>query len=285
MIKVLHETDGQPDTAWVTEREVGMPSRFTGPTANKVLALFIVSSVRIHAWVTVRLGDVEIRTILAIMPGVFKMPGMEFHMVFPLVPFRHPDMVYTSVSKEFGEKVHITLDPENDNIANLERKFVRPGLWFSRYIGGGTLIGHGPNLYIVPDSAVNNLGQSLMTKGPTALQSFASFPDPTIGSTDEKGIIREPAKSNCFIATACYGSATSRSVQTLQSYRDARLTTTPQGRMFVAVYERVSPLLASVIRRSHVLRCVTRTLLVQPLVHMAARRIGTANKQKEPRRL
>jgi hypothetical protein len=69
--------------------------------------------------------------------------------------------------------------------------------------------------------------------------------------------------STCFIATAVEGASSFR-VATLRAFRDECLLTNGAGRYFVSLYERFSPLLASMIRKSKRLRSIARGFIVLP---------------------
>lgn len=87
--------------------------------------------------------------------------------------------------------------------------------------------------------------------------------DITIQDNLEK--LRASASSQCFVATAAYGSWTAEEVGDLRSWRDDRLLRTAAGRRLVRIYYRVSPPLAGLIADSAVLRGMVR-LALRPLV-------------------
>ncbi len=71
--------------------------------------------------------------------------------------------------------------------------------------------------------------------------------------------------SNCFIATAAYGSPFQPQVRALRQFRDVYLTTHRPGRWLVDQYYRLSPPLADMIRERDGLRAAVRVALT-PLV-------------------
>jgi hypothetical protein len=74
---------------------------------------------------------------------------------------------------------------------------------------------------------------------------------------------------HCFIATAVYGSYWAPEVLILRAFRDTYLLTNPAGRLFVDLYYRYSPALASRVEGSAPLRMVARACLA-PLVFVIA---------------
>jgi hypothetical protein len=72
----------------------------------------------------------------------------------------------------------------------------------------------------------------------------------------------------CFIATAAFGSPLAEEVQTLRAFRDRYLLTNAPGRLFVAIYYRLSPPLARWIASHDAARVAARSPL-RPVVWWA----------------
>ena len=93
----------------------------------------------------------------------------------------------------------------------------------------------------------------------------------TLGSIINKFLATSPpGQSKCFVATAVHG-VDSLEVATLRTFRDESLLTNALGRAAVAFYERISPCLATAIRRSSFLRALARRLIVAPAYAIARR--------------
>lgn len=67
----------------------------------------------------------------------------------------------------------------------------------------------------------------------------------------------------CFIATAAYGTPYAYEVQVLRNFRDERLGTNFPGRLFVVIYYKVSPPIASFISSHECYKRVVRMFLRQ----------------------
>jgi hypothetical protein len=104
----------------------------------------------------------------------------------------------------------------------------------------------------------SNDGEVFLATGADASSSSG-----TSGSSSDSG------GKGCFIATAAYGSPLAPQVQRLREVRDRYLLPNPAGRAFVAVYYKVSPPLANLIRGSEALRTGVRVTLV-PVLAWAA---------------
>lgn len=81
-----------------------------------------------------------------------------------------------------------------------------------------------------------------------------------------------PNASNCFIATAAYGTPLSEEIQILRNWRDNYLMKNDLGNFFVKVYYWFSPPIANIIRNNDNLRKLTRTIL-NPIVKYFKKKI------------
>jgi len=72
------------------------------------------------------------------------------------------------------------------------------------------------------------------------------------------------ARSECFIATACYGTPSAPAVETLRSFRDLHLLGGPRRRGLVDTYYRCSPPVADFLTRHAVARATVRLCVVAP---------------------
>jgi hypothetical protein len=73
---------------------------------------------------------------------------------------------------------------------------------------------------------------------------------------------------SCFIATAACGED-SLEVQTLRAFRDRYLLSHPIGHLFVQVYQKLSPPLASAIQNKPLFKLIAKILIVNPAFQVA----------------
>jgi hypothetical protein len=89
---------------------------------------------------------------------------------------------------------------------------------------------------------------------------------------DEEEALRQEYESDCFVATACYGSALDEHIVFLRRFRDCEVMWTNVGRTFMrffnAFYYSFSPSLASYLRHHQSVKLVVRYAAVTPIVHL-----------------
>ena len=77
-----------------------------------------------------------------------------------------------------------------------------------------------------------------------------------------------PKKGMCFIATAAYGSPLAPEVIFLSNFRDEVLLNSSFGRVFVKLYYRASPILATHIAKTNCGRAIVRHLFLGPILRL-----------------
>lgn len=74
--------------------------------------------------------------------------------------------------------------------------------------------------------------------------------------------------SDCFIATAAFGTPFAQEIGLLRMWRDEQLSKSSAGRFLARLYYRISPPIALLVRRSGILRRLVRAAL-RPIIHLA----------------
>ena len=86
----------------------------------------------------------------------------------------------------------------------------------------------------------------------------------------------QPASSsNCFVATAVYGSDEAATIEAFRLWRDTVLARLPMGLLAIRWYYRIGPSLALLVRRAPQLRIV-----LKPILDFLARRLQVANRRR-----
>lgn len=73
-------------------------------------------------------------------------------------------------------------------------------------------------------------------------------------------------KSNCYIATATYGSSMANEVELFRIYRDEILSKYWTGRKFISLYYFLSPPIANFISKSEKLKIISRNYILEPMI-------------------
>lgn len=98
--------------------------------------------------------------------------------------------------------------------------------------------------------------------------SNAALPTSTCRQATPSEVVGVLDKTNCFIATAAYGTQFAEELDTLRDFRDQILMRTGVGRAFIHFYYEKSPYYARLILQSPTARATVRTALV-PVVWFA----------------
>ena len=77
------------------------------------------------------------------------------------------------------------------------------------------------------------------------------------------------ANTDCFIATAAYGTPYDVKIDVLRNWRDDSLREFAIGRTFIKIYYFLSPPIANIISKSKILRAIVRIIL-SPIIHVLA---------------
>lgn len=131
---------------------------------------------------------------------------------------------------------------------------------------------------LVAENPLPLLGDRLSQRFSQTIR-FPAIPPTYQDLVDHFGPNPESKAQQCFIATACYGTASAPQVAALRRFRDRHLTTHAAGRRFVDWYYRTSPPIAAALARRPSARWAVRTFFVAPLA--ATVRIGRLSSPSE----
>jgi tetratricopeptide (TPR) repeat protein len=90
-------------------------------------------------------------------------------------------------------------------------------------------------------------------------------------------VVKKQSES-CFVVTATMGDADHPTVRLMRRYRDEHLAPRRAGAALVAVYYRIGPVAADIIRDRPLLRRLSYCWIVRPAAKIAAQRIGRKRK-------
>lgn len=93
------------------------------------------------------------------------------------------------------------------------------------------------------------------------------------GFFDPIPIVKSKKKQGCFIATACYGSYESEEVIAFRRYRDEILIYKWIGKLSIYIYYRISPPIASLLRKIPFLRLFVRDYILRPILNFITRKL------------
>ncbi|MHA2116742.1 MAG: CFI-box-CTERM domain-containing protein [Candidatus Thorarchaeota archaeon] len=76
-------------------------------------------------------------------------------------------------------------------------------------------------------------------------------------------------ESECFIATAVFGTSLDPKIDLLRDFRDQWILSKPFGQALVNTYYEISPPIARIAKRNEIVRDVLRRTIVQPALKLA----------------
>lgn len=82
----------------------------------------------------------------------------------------------------------------------------------------------------------------------------------------------EKINSNCFIATAVYGSKNAEEVKALRAYRDQRLSKIWYGKLLIEIYYYLSPPIAKFISGNEKAKILTKKMIVDPVLRVVTKK-------------
>lgn len=117
-------------------------------------------------------------------------------------------------------------------------------------------LGDGSTVFVQVTAVATNGAESACSNEDRGIAHADGTSGGATGSSSEGG-----GGSNCFIATAAYGSPVAREVQLLREFRNRYLLSHAPGRRLVVIYNTLSPSVARAIAQSDALRGLVRIVL------------------------
>lgn len=81
-----------------------------------------------------------------------------------------------------------------------------------------------------------------------------------------QNVTGDQGSSNCYIATVCYEDINAEQVQILRNYRDKYLVLSKFGILFIKLYYKFSPRVASCLAKNKTLNIIVKNCLLNPIV-------------------
>ncbi len=115
--------------------------------------------------------------------------------------------------------------------------------------------------YVISFHAITFLLVSISEEVPSIIH-----PHELKSQQSQKVLDNQKNKDGCFIATACYGNYNAPEVLVLRHFRDKILIHTYFGKYLIKFYYYLSPIFASLIAKSGLLKKFVRKFLLDPIV-------------------
>jgi len=110
----------------------------------------------------------------------------------------------------------------------------------------------------------NAKGRTVITVDPEGIDACSLLPIPE-SDTDEAS----NSMTQCFIATAAYGTEAAAEIDVLRAFRDEVLLESTVGSQLVEWYYQTSPPVADFISENSLLMTIVRELVIDPMVSVA----------------
>ena len=235
-------------------------------------------------------------TSLAIKKGSSsKLPELELNISWenPQASYHGPRVVYNIVRRDYdnnefglvitGSNVKSSLQYIGKNLPDLK---IYPGTLIALYYGGLSYLKIGNNemglrclqilfsirrvvsqIEYMPYNELIIAGSKKFTEL-TKEKSYSELLTNDIQEVKDT-FTRSIKSGGCFIATAVYGSELADEVIYLSRFRDNFLSKYKLGRIFINIYQYISPPIAEWLERHRIMKFIIRNILIRPLSKIA----------------